>query len=318
MCCAYISIDVCQRNDSALIAIQLMIFLLSLNFHICRHLRDRHCTREGGSYVCRYGYEGVCASLPVDGVSDRDYEAHVVKYHMAEAKEPPEEWSVYMAAQNLPAVLNDPSRGKQSNIFTKKWGDAFVERVNIPPSHVLPDITFNHLDGYIKNICKRFRRHVRLNQNVQTNEFAADFSPTKTAKAAAARPPIAHHETNGHHHVGSSRAAATRGAAYEMSDADLADIPEVFIKPNLDFTKLETFDAIFSDAYEESVQRSGRLLQEKLSHYLDIVEVMIAKQVSRVAIVSDQTNIAVRTIANVGGFPNLRRCRRSRRRFSTQ
>lgn len=279
MCCAYISIDVSSKRF-ALIQFQDDFISLPLSqFPICRHLRDRHCTREGGSYVCRYGYKGVCASLPVDGVSDRDYEAHVVKYHMAEAKEPPEEWSVYMAAQNLPAVLNDPSRGKQSNIFTKKWGDTFVERVHIPPSHVLPDITFNHLDGYIKSICKRFRRHVRLNQNVQTNEFAADFSPTKTAKAAP-RPPIAHTETNGHHRVGSGRAAAARGAAYEMSDADLSDIPEVFIKPNLDFTKLETFDAIFSDAYEESAQRSGRLLQEKLSHYLDIVEVMIAKQVS--------------------------------------
>lgn len=246
---------------------------------VFRHLRDRHCTREGGSYVCRYGYKGVCASLPVDGVSDRDYEAHVIKYHMADIKEPPEEWSVYMAAQNLPAVLNDPSRGKQSNIFTKKWGDTFVERVTIPPSHVLPDITFNHLDNYMKQICKRFRRHVRLNQNIQTREFAADFSPTKTAKSPTRPNQIAYSETNGNHHVESSRAAAARNAVYEINEANLSDIPEVFIKPNLDFTKLETFDAIFSDAYEESSQRSGRLLQEKLSHYLDIVEVMIAKQV---------------------------------------
>lgn len=234
--------------------------------------------------MCRYGYKGVCASLPVDGVSDRDYEAHVIKYHVTDAKEPPEEWSIYMAAQNLPAVLNDPSRGKQSNIFTKKWGDTFVERVQIPPSHVLPDITFNHLDNYIKQICKRYRRHVRLNHNIQSSDFAAEFSPTKHAKSP--RPSTTStisnssdtSQLNGNHHDVSSRSSG-RNAVYELHEANLNDIPEVFTKPNLDFNNLETFDAIFSDAYDENNQKSGRLLQEKLSHYLDIVEVMIAKQV---------------------------------------
>lgn len=102
------------------------------------HLRDRHCSREGGSFVCRYGYNGVCSSLPVEGVSDEDYEDHVYKHHVfphqsaAKARrgnlrklmnqqmsDQPnvlvvgEQWSVYSAAQNLPAVLNDPNRGKQ-------------------------------------------------------------------------------------------------------------------------------------------------------------------------------------------------------------
>jgi len=49
----------------------------------CRHLRDYHCTREGGSFVCLYGMNGVCPSLPVEGVSDRDYEDHVVRDHVA-------------------------------------------------------------------------------------------------------------------------------------------------------------------------------------------------------------------------------------------
>jgi len=49
----------------------------------CRHLRDYHCTREGGSFVCRYGMNGVCPSLPVEGVSDRDYEDHVARDHVA-------------------------------------------------------------------------------------------------------------------------------------------------------------------------------------------------------------------------------------------
>ena len=47
-----------------------------------RHLRSEHCTKEGGSFVCRYGRNGVCPSLPVEGVSDVDYEAHVEKHHV--------------------------------------------------------------------------------------------------------------------------------------------------------------------------------------------------------------------------------------------
>ena len=47
-----------------------------------QHLRDFHCSKEGGSYVCRYGMNGVCTSLPLEGVSDRDYDDHVVRDHI--------------------------------------------------------------------------------------------------------------------------------------------------------------------------------------------------------------------------------------------
>ena len=48
----------------------------------CQHLRDFHSTREGGSYICHYGPNNVCPSLPVEGVSDRDYEDHVARDHV--------------------------------------------------------------------------------------------------------------------------------------------------------------------------------------------------------------------------------------------
>lgn len=53
-----------------------------LGTHFIRHLRDNHCSQEGGSFVCHYGYNGVCSSLPVEGVSDKDYEDHVNKHHL--------------------------------------------------------------------------------------------------------------------------------------------------------------------------------------------------------------------------------------------
>lgn len=140
---------------------QLLSFKTPADF--VRHLRQHHCTVEGGSYVCHYGYNGVCASLPLDGVSDRDYEMHVNRCHVnQQQKESQIKWSVFSAAQNLPAVLNDPSRSKQTHFFTKKWGDAFVEHQSIGTSPQLPDIKWDHFDFYLKRIGKRYRVHNRI------------------------------------------------------------------------------------------------------------------------------------------------------------
>ena len=212
-----------------------------------RHLRDRHCTKEGGSYVCRYGYNGVCASLPVDGVNDHDYESHVTKYHVNQISKGPETWSVFSAAQNLPAVLNDPGKHKQTNFFTKKWGDSFIEKSHIPPNLCLDNIMWNDFDVYLKKIGKRYRRHARFIQNSKESQ-----SPTSVFK-----------QLN------------------DLGNASLSDIPEIFIRQNLELHNPTTFATVFPVGVidVEHGQQSGRLLQEKLSHYLDIVEVQIAKQV---------------------------------------
>nr|CAH7713086.1 unnamed protein product [Callosobruchus chinensis] len=73
-------------------------------------------------------------------------------------------WSIYTASQHLPAVLTDPNRGKQSNFFTKTWGDSFVENTVIGKSPFLPDITYAHFESYLRKFGKRYKRHVRLSQ----------------------------------------------------------------------------------------------------------------------------------------------------------
>ncbi|KAH9376025.1 hypothetical protein HPB48_005669 [Haemaphysalis longicornis] len=168
------------------------------------HLRERHCTKEGGSFVCRYGDHDVCSSLPLEGVSDEDYEAHVSKHHLlrewpdavAEAR-----WTVHRSAQNLPAVLNDPRRSRrEADFFTRTWGDHFTEA---PPAGG---------DGAASRITRRL------------------FEPYL---AHCARPLC---------------------------------LPAVFLGPEL---RLEE-PAVFAQAYPV----------ERLTHYLDVVEVHLARQVS--------------------------------------
>ncbi|CAI2354400.1 unnamed protein product [Caenorhabditis sp. 36 PRJEB53466] len=46
-----------------------------------RHIRQDHTTQEGGSFLCRYGEHGVCQKLPLEGVCDEDFEAHIRRCH---------------------------------------------------------------------------------------------------------------------------------------------------------------------------------------------------------------------------------------------
>lgn len=167
----------------------------------------------------------------------------------------PPEWSVFSAAQNLPAVLNDPSRGKQSNLFTKKWGVDFVERTHIPASPRLPEISFEDFDKYVNKIGKRYKRHERLTAQ-QIELLSEDTSSVSLSKAAA-----------------------------PTSPTSLSSIPEIFLKDNLNLQHAPTFAQVFPGIMKnpsgEERRQTGRLLQEQLSHYLDIVEVKIAQQVSQ-------------------------------------
>ncbi|KOX77559.1 Vacuolar protein sorting-associated protein 54 [Melipona quadrifasciata] len=233
-----------------------------------RHLRDQHCSREGGSFVCLYGYNGVCTSLPVEGVSDKDYIAHATKHAVMQQQhksngqllEPCSSWTVYSAAQNLPAVLNDPFKGKQSNFLTRTWGDGFVEKVDIPKSPYLPEITMQHFESYLKKISRRYRKHSRMNLNIgrptTPNELLQNFPNLRKVKSL------------------------------DRMQFDLSNIPKIFLTPNLDLSQKDNFYAVFPFTKNGLLNEDSNIvvnvkqMQEKLTHYLDVVEVRIAEQVA--------------------------------------
>lgn len=160
-----------------------------------------------------------------------------------------EQWTLYSAAQNLPAVLNDPNRGKQTHFFTKTWGDTFVEKTAVEKSPFLPEINYAHFDNYLRKISRRYKRHRRISQSkVETNHVKVKSRNDIVANDA------------------------------------LQTIPEIFLKNSLPLNNPVIFNAVFTSIGSNDdvkAKQSDRLLQEQLSHYLDIVEVQIAKQVSQ-------------------------------------
>ncbi|XP_071079341.1 vacuolar protein sorting-associated protein 54-like [Haliotis cracherodii] len=252
----------------------------------CQHLRDFHCSKEGGSYVCRYGMNGVCPSLPLEGVSDRDYEDHVARDHVysgdtgarnkslssqsrPSSSSPPTstepsvvtdqfKWTVYNAVVNLPAVLNNPRLARrETDFFTKTWGQEF-EKQTILPSPYIPEITAEHFEKYVHRTSARHKKHVRNSQKLSEPPVPSQHAfPTLNLKQL------------------------------EKNRAELDQIPKLFMLPNFSLENLDTFSAVFPwTQVEESMsgagetKQSSKLLQERMSHYLDVVEVQIAKQIS--------------------------------------
>ncbi|CAH1122580.1 unnamed protein product [Ceutorhynchus assimilis] len=156
-----------------------------------------------------------------------------------QAEEKP--WTLYNASQYLPAVLSDPNKGKQSNFFTRTWGDSFVEKTEIEKSRFLPEITYAHFDQYLRKYGKRTKRHQRLNQ-LQLDE--------------STKP-----KTN---------------SEVPSSQDKLNLIPSIYMTNDFNLSDPKTFNQLFDDK-----SKSENDLQDELSHYLDIVEEQIAKQVSQ-------------------------------------
>lgn len=142
-----------------------LIFNTTTEFE--RHLLQKHSYKEGSIILCQYGQNGICSSLQFGDLRKAGFRYHVREYHLY-SEGTSDKWTFYSSSQNLPAVLNDPNRGKQSNFFTKTWGDYFIDKVEIYPSPYIPEIKLAHFESYCKKISKRYKRHYRLKDNVNS------------------------------------------------------------------------------------------------------------------------------------------------------
>ncbi|XP_018411152.1 PREDICTED: vacuolar protein sorting-associated protein 54 isoform X2 [Nanorana parkeri] len=164
-------------------------------------------------------------------------------------------WTIYHSKVNLPAALNDPRLAKrESDFFTKTWGQDFVETEVLPASY-LPLITKENFSSYVQQTSLREKSHEKLKTICPSKD---DYNRTAFS----------------HAHLNKSR-------------TDLEQVPKIFLKPDFALDDSLTFNAVlpwshFSGAGGKGSRdtASSKLLQEKLSHYLDIIEVNIAHQIS--------------------------------------
>ncbi|KAM8878102.1 vacuolar protein sorting-associated protein 54 isoform 2-T2 [Spinachia spinachia] len=164
-------------------------------------------------------------------------------------------WTVYSSKVNLPAALNDPRLAKrESDFFTKTWGLDFAE-TEVMPSFYLPNITREHFGPYLQETAQKERIHERC-KTICPNKDDVD-------------------------------AASSVDANHEKSRAELEQVPKIFMRPEFALEDSATFSSVlpwshFNSAAGKSSRdvASSKLLQEKLSHYLDVVEVSIARQIS--------------------------------------
>ncbi|XP_011471589.1 vacuolar protein sorting-associated protein 54 isoform X1 [Oryzias latipes] len=162
-------------------------------------------------------------------------------------------WTVYSSKVNLPAALNDPRLAKrESDFFTKTWGLDFTE-TEVMPSFYLPIITREQFGPYLQEMTQRERVHERCKTICPNKDDVDSISSIN----------------------------------HDKSRAELEQVPKIFMRPNFALEDPSTFNAVlpwshFPSAGGKSSRdgASSKLLQEKLSHYLDVVEVSIARQIS--------------------------------------
>ncbi|XP_035390561.1 vacuolar protein sorting-associated protein 54 [Electrophorus electricus] len=163
-------------------------------------------------------------------------------------------WTVYCSKVNLPAALNDPRLAKrESDFFTKTWGVDFTEG-EVLPAPSLATITAEHFSAYLQETAQREKIHERCKNVCPSKD---DLSlPSITSD-------------------------------HDKAKEELEQVPKIFMRPDFVLNDPATFNAVlpwthFSVAGGKNScdGASSRLLQEKLSHYLDVVEVSIARQIS--------------------------------------
>ncbi|VDD86917.1 unnamed protein product [Enterobius vermicularis] len=228
--------------------------VISDRFEFSRHLRNVHSVKEGGSYICRYGPNGICQTLPLEGVSDHDYEAHLRKYHVnAGFKECC--WSCFMQftrsifsfTQNLASVLSDPSRSRSERLafFTRHWGESFIPKTRVSSSPSLPNITVDHFKNYLATTAKVRNMYLFFHASRIASKqlyFVVEKHRSYLKARRALLRTLARHDEN------------------KRIDAD--DIPKILLDVHFSLADSETFEAIF---LEPNLEQPDRLLVEGIT-----------------------------------------------------
>ncbi|GMS81607.1 hypothetical protein PENTCL1PPCAC_3782, partial [Pristionchus entomophagus] len=186
-----------------------------------RHLRVAHSTKEGGSFVCKYGENGVCPHFPPEGVADYDYEAHLRKFHtVADIALRPESgekttvsemergsFTIHSSVVNLASALADPgkTRAESAVFFSRHWGENYTPNQMVPPSDHLRAIAAPTLLAQLERNLKTYKKFAHTKRTLKKQ----------------------------------------RAQAIEDERADVDDLPKFLVSDSFDLSSCSSFDALF-------------------------------------------------------------------------
>lgn len=148
---------------------------------------------------------------------------------------------------NLASVLNDPKLPRPHDMFTRDWGEAFV------PSTPAPSATL-----------KGARKEDFLPYLQRQEETLAKLQRLRTSMSQESSKSKAPNRPN------------------SPESIELASIPAMFFSPDFDLAKRDTYASIMLPADSRMPQLThSRLQHERLSHYLDIIEMHLALKIAQ-------------------------------------
>eukprot|EP00047_Mylnosiga_fluctuans_P018585 m.72626 g.72626 ORF g.72626 m.72626 type:complete len:1016 (+) comp7690_c0_seq1:32-3079(+) len=159
----------------------------------------------------------------------------------------PHRAQVHQFSLNLASVLNDPKLPRPVDMFTRDWGEGFVPGP-APPSTTL--------------------------RSASVEDFAASVAKFEELVARLARSARQEREQG--------EDKLQTAASHAETEAALAAIPSIFFAPDFDLSKRDTYAAVMlpPDPRIHPLTFS-KLQQERLSHYLDIIEMHLAMKIAQ-------------------------------------
>ena len=156
-----------------------------------------------------------------------------------------ENWSVLSSTVNLPAVLNDPGKGKQKDFFTRSWGVDFADSALLPPSPHLCELPPNAFDRYLRKVNNSHTFVPSLiscpSSQVRKHYSKASVNSTfSTVSPSLASSPGSSRET-----TPSPLPSSSSPSRPVQQPVQKLDIPDIFLDQNFDLSNPATFNAVF-------------------------------------------------------------------------
>ena len=187
-------------------------------------------------------------------------------------------WTVFSGSQNLSAALNDPI-GREPDLFTKTWGSYFIPTAPLPALNI-PRIELADFLRYLKETTTGRKVHRAVIRQLKREQQSEDSLEPLSPLAIA--PPISLLKQEGR-------------------TFDLSSVPRIFMQADFSLADAPTFQEVLPLSQllpkkkKQSVKtpekprnsgstgghQSAKLLHEKLTHSLDIIEVHLAYHIAQ-------------------------------------